>query len=611
MKAILTTVALIVNVVSFSQEHARILDFKTTYSIYENTVAEIDRYLKIEILSEQGYKYAMYSDYYDKYRKLTDVTVDVIDRNGNKVKRLRRNDGIEFGLSPSYEISDITELFIDPKYKQFPFVMEINYKIKLDGFISMPDWVPRSDFNLAVVKAELAVIRSKKVDVNFHEEHIKGVTNEEDKKIITKYKVENLPAVEKKLRFKDFYDQQPKVLVSPKRFRLDNAYGSAASWKDFGDWYLSLNSEPFKLSASTRNFIDGLDKSDKKNTIREIYQYMQDKTRYVSIQLGIGGYKSLPVEDVDKMGYGDCKALSTYTKAMLQHAGIVANYILVRAGDDVPDVIKEFPSNQFNHVYLGIGLPEDTVYLECTSQILPVDYTGKFTDDRNVLWIDNNRSSLIRSRVYDHVENVQNNFIKISIDDQGNALANFESINQGIFFDEIMIYKLAPGDFVKEYNQAKFGYGDFIIKKFTYDQPEREVPAFVSRMTVAVNSLAKPVGGRLVLPLIPARTFDRYFEYDDLQRFYSIKRGLTIVDVIDIDLPKNYWIYNLPEPEKIDSPFGSYSIEPSVSNGKLTLRRKMVFYKGEFNNDGYDRFKPFFQAIEKIERKKLVLNSKT
>ena len=47
-----------------------------------------------------------------------------------------------------------------------------------------------------------------------------------------------------------------------------------------------------------------------------VYKYMQEKTRYISVQVGIGGFKPMLAKDVDRLGYGDCKALSNYTKAL-------------------------------------------------------------------------------------------------------------------------------------------------------------------------------------------------------------------------------------------------------------------------------------------------------
>ncbi len=36
---------------------------------------------------------------------------------------------------------------------------------------------------------------------------------------------------------------------------------------------------------------------------------MQGKTHYISIQVGIGGYQPFLASDVDRLNYGDCKAL--------------------------------------------------------------------------------------------------------------------------------------------------------------------------------------------------------------------------------------------------------------------------------------------------------------
>jgi hypothetical protein len=166
MKGLWLCAALAFNITAFSQEHIRILEHNTTYTIYDNASAEIEQHQRMEILSEEGYKEAIYVGYYDKFTKVSEITVDVIDKQGNKVKRLKRNDGIEFGLSPSYEITDVTELTIDPKYKQYPFVLEINAKVKMDGFISMPTWVPRSQFHTAVHKSQLVIVRARQVIIN-------------------------------------------------------------------------------------------------------------------------------------------------------------------------------------------------------------------------------------------------------------------------------------------------------------------------------------------------------------------------------------------------------------------------------------------------------------
>ena len=59
---------------------------------------------------------------------------------------------------------------------------------------------------------------------------------------------------------------------------------------------------------------------------------MQSRTRYASIQLGIGGYKPAPAMEVSEKGYGDCKGLTNYMSALLKEAGITSYYTWVKSG---------------------------------------------------------------------------------------------------------------------------------------------------------------------------------------------------------------------------------------------------------------------------------------
>mgnify|MGYP001126063175 FL=1 len=97
--------------------------------------------------------------------------------------------------------------------------------------------------------------------------------------------------------------------------------------------------------------------------------------RYISVQIGIGGWKPISAEEVDENKYGDCKGLTNYTKALLRTVGIESNYCVVSAGSEIKDISEDFPSMQGNHVILNIPQEgKSDLWLECTSQDTPFNF---------------------------------------------------------------------------------------------------------------------------------------------------------------------------------------------------------------------------------------------
>src|SRR5690606_19691165 len=110
---------------------------------------------------------------------------------------------------------------------------------------------------------------------------------------------------------------------------------------------------------------------DPKEKAKKIYEFMQAKTRYISVQIGIGGYQPYSAEEVDRLGYGDCKGLTNYMQSLLRVAGIESYYSIVYAGAFKRDIIPDFTSMQGNHVILCLPFKNDTTWLECTDKFSP------------------------------------------------------------------------------------------------------------------------------------------------------------------------------------------------------------------------------------------------
>src|SRR5690606_7684747 len=163
------------------------------------------------------------------------------------------------------------------------------------------------------------------------------------------YSVKNIEAMKPEAFSPSLVDMYPKVLFASKKFTLEGVSAQVENWNDFGKWiYNDLLHNTHDLSPQTVSFIQNLVK-DEPNTVekaKKIYRYVQDKSRYISVQVGIGGWKPFNASEVDRLSYGDCKGLTNYTMALLKAVNIESNYTVLYAGDNQRSIDENFASMQ-------------------------------------------------------------------------------------------------------------------------------------------------------------------------------------------------------------------------------------------------------------------------
>jgi len=614
MKNLLLILTCLVTVASFGQTNAVIESSETTYEINSPTSATLSYSRKVKVLNEQGIRNGFLVDYIDKFRSISSVKVVLYDANGDKVEKYSKSDGVEVNFNPSYQIDDSKIFYINTSRKIFPYTVELSYEVDYRGYIAFPRWYPQSQYGVEVKSSSFTV---KYVNgQNFEVKSYNGmseptVTQEEDTRIYH-WMMQNMPSITEVPYTPSLRESQPFVTVVPEEFELDGEQGSFKSWADFGNWFNQLNTDLGDLSESTKVDIDQLKEKagNRYELIRLIYKYMQDKTRYVSIQLGIGGFQSLPVDFVDANGYGDCKALSTYTKAMLNYAGIDANYVLVNAGEDEPGIITDLPSSQFNHVFLAVPGELDTVWLECTSQLVPPNYMGTFTDDRDVLWVNGNQSEIIRSKKYHTSDNVKESQAVITVNEEGNATCAIDSSKKGVLFSDAMVYQSLDEKRLKDYNYKQFDFADFEVVDFSYEL-DNGLVELREKYDLVIRNFAKKVRGKMVIKagvlgdnMVISSWGDEHSEMD-------IRRGKTYYDDYEIELPENFRVGILSDPVEFESEVGEYSIFMKEVNGKIMVRRTLKINNGKYTDDAFLKAKDFFDRVRKADNSKILLVSKT
>src|SRR5690242_8590338 len=339
---------------------------------------------------------------------------------------------------------------------------------------------------------------------------------------------------------------------------------------------------------------------------------MQKNTRYISIQLGVGGWQPFDATEVAKKLYGDCKAFSNYMFSLLKEAGIRSDYTLIRAGDDQNYMTDDFPSNQFDHVILFVPLQKDTVWLECTSQTLPAGYLSAFTADRYALAVEDNGGKLVHTPKYGLKENLQVRTLKATLSDDASLVIDANTTYEGLQQDDVhdMINYLSK-DKVKEYLQKKLDFPTYELDKFDYKEIRSVTPAVEEKLDLYVSNYASITGKRLfITPNVMDRSKIKLKADEERKYDIVLHDEYRYVDSVEIDIPKGYEIESSPQPVSIDSRFGKYSSTTKLVADKIVYYRLREQYSGTFPAKDYAELVKYYDSIYKADRNKMVLIKK-
>jgi hypothetical protein len=570
------------------------------------------------IFNEHG-KWAAEKDiFYDKLTKITDINAFVYDASGNQIKKLRNKDiSDQAAVDDGTLFSDDRVKVIDLSQTTYPYTVEIEYELSFAFLYYIPSesW---GGERISHEKASYQLIYPKSLKPRYKllnsnvQPSIEPLAN--DFESVT-WSFSNLKPDKIESNGPGYEEIVTRLLVAPTAFEFSGYAGTMETWTDYGKWQQSLNKERDLLPEQTKVKIKDLTKN--LATIEEktkaVYEYVQNKTRYVGIQLGIGGWQPFPASVVDEVGYGDCKALSNYTVALLQAVGIKGYYTIIRGGRNEQSINPEFPSNQFNHIVVSVPNGKDTLWLECTSQTNPFGYQGKFTEDRWALMVTEDGGKLVRTINYQPEQNVQSRTAEVRLEESGNATAKIRTTNKGIQYENGHLdYFISSPDKQKKWIEKNTMIPNFNINAYSIKENKDKIPYAIVNLDLTLNRYASVSGKRLFITPnlmnrwsnIPEKTTERKSDVVTRSNFIDL-------DTIIFNLPETLYPEFLPETVKVTSKFGEYEASFQFDAGKVTYIRRMKVWKGRFPKEAYNELVDFYKNVSKADNIKLVFLNKT
>ena len=587
----------------------------------------------VTVLKKEGEKHARFLSYYDKLRKVSNITGKLYGTAGNVVKKLKSSDIQDIGLSSDINFADDNRVkAAEFNYGQFPYTVEFDYDIEATGSIGKELWQPQDSESLSVENAyyELQIPENEKLSYkafNLENEKpiiSKHIINTQEYSVKTqvfdvyKWTASNLIAQNKRTyTYPKKYDL-PTLIVVFEHFKYGGYEATAHTWENYGKFFLKLNEGRDKLPDAFKSELKQMvnDCPTPLSKVEKLYDYLQKNTRYVSIQFGIGGFQPFPAMDVCTKKYGDCKGLTNFMYAMLKEVGVLSYYTLVGAGNDHKPLEKDLVGDYFNHVFLCVPIEKDTIWLECTSQSNPIGYCGSFTGDRDVLLITPEGGKVVHTPQYKEKENLENRKAQLTLDAEGNVLAKIQTHYSGL--KQEMPNALANHNNTKDvqdFYYRRLQLPNFNIRSIKFEVEKKRIPSVSENLELSISQYAAKSGKRLFLQpnLLNKLNYNIPDTSDYMLQSKEIvasNTAFTETDALEWLIPEGYSLEHAPEPINLESTFGTYKAQISVKDNKLVYNRNLVVNKELHACQAMIEMLTFFQNIEKADKMKVVLVKK-
>ena len=570
----------------------------------------------VTILNEKGDNEAIIEVIYNrKFDTYSYVDTHVYDAAGKMLKKYHKTDMYD-GLASNDETLVTEDRFLGLKISipTYPETIDVEYEENISSFIDLPVWGVQGDQQS--IQNETYII-SVKPEMGFrylcNNISLKPDKSSDSGSDTYTWKVSG----KKAYKYEDGampWRLIPNVEFTINKFDFYGYPGDISTWKSYGQWVYDLNKDVCTLNpqraAEIRKMTDTI-KTDKLKA-KFLYEYMQKNMRYVSVQLGIGGYKPFDANFVDQKKYGDCKALSNYMYALLKAVNIPSYWAIIRRGANELPANPNFPFNTFNHEILCLPFKNDTTWLECTGNTQPFGVLDITTKNHNALLITEDGGKLVNTPKSTANENQINSEAYIKLDADGGAKAQIKIQSTGEYRTMYLDLAYSKLDEQKEFllrylNIKQPSAFDFKSGQDAGGVKELNLDLDYDRFCDVIagdKRFYKPLVFNLwsfTLPITEKRRTDYYFEHP------MQKSCITT-----IDLPAGFEVETMPSNVSLKFSYGNYEINYAYDAAKnqVVSRAKFILTNQVIPAAKYTEMQQYMDGIAKAQNKKLVIKKK-
>jgi hypothetical protein len=407
-----------------------------------------------------------------------------------------------------------------------------------------------------------------------------------------------------------------------------------ARWADMGTWYAEL-SGPRRVpdEAVTRKARElTAEAPDTLAKIRALAEFAQKEIRYVSIQIGVGGFQPHPAPGILANRYGDCKDKATLLSALLEAVGIDSDFIVINTERGAVTLESPVSLYSFNHVVLAIHLPDDVpeeglaslvrhprtgrlLVFDPTMPTTPLGRLPYYLQDNTGLLVAEGGGELINLPRPAPEGNLLERTGKLTLTGDGALMGEVREVRRGAEADSLRYKMLSSTAAERRKHLETFlarSFAAFSLQSYGFENLEDTRADLVVVYKFIASAYAKRAGGYLVLRprAIGVKAVDITSDEKKPRRApIDLQTTVLARDDFSIKLPDGYKVESLPDPVALDAGFATYSSQVRAEGRAITYNREYRLIDPLLPAARYKEILTFYLAVAAEEQQSLLLKA--
>jgi hypothetical protein len=296
--------------------------------------------------------------------------------------------------------------------------------------------------------------------------------------------------------------------------------------------------------------------------------------------------------------------------SLLKLNGITAYPVLIKNGHHRLPLITEFPSNQFNHVIVCVPANEDTIWLECTSQVKPAGSIGWSNENRDALLLTPEGGKIVRTPSSTSDRNSQIKNINVELFSMGEAKVN-ASINWRGNQQEVVI-EIAEKSTPKEkekWIRNLLSVPEMTLNNYKFISAEKKQTEIELQTELILPYYCSVHGSRIFFnPNLMERRTTVPTNLSEKISPVRLKYPYLDIDSITYKFPENYKVETLPKEINVQSSFGSF-ITKTIANEDHTISymRSLEMINYSIPPENYGEYIKFLTEVVNADKQQVVL----